>query len=315
MEQIYEVSSLTDPNDLVKNGSGPFIPDSSPPLSKEETVLAISELSIGSKMVKPTEESSMLAKKFGFGKAPLFTKADRHFVDPALSNQDIALFSFVPCADAKPNKYGVYGFAKIRGTFANIEQSDQRAAELIQKHDSIHKIYHVKVGTPFPVVLPKVSQTFAASVKDVNVKGDAKNEISRFVKDVGEEDKKVMEELKDRERQLREDVAKSPEQKAAELTPLDSYIYARKRMSDNLFVFEEHRKKLHDVKAVILQAQAEANALEESNPDVLNEYKDKYDKASKESGIDTSTDNMALMIRKNFYEKPDLDTIFSTNLI
>ncbi len=43
----------------------------------------------------------------------------------------------------KPNKYGVYGFAKIRGTFANVDESDQRALELIQKHDSVHKIYHV----------------------------------------------------------------------------------------------------------------------------------------------------------------------------
>ncbi len=61
-----------------------------------------------------------------------------------------------------------------------------------------------------------------------------------------------MEELKEREKQLKEDVSKTPEQKLNELTPLDKYIYARKRLSDNLFVFEEHRKKLHDVKKVIL---------------------------------------------------------------
>ncbi len=85
----------------------------------------------------------------------MFTRADRHYVDPPLSNQDIGLISFVPCNDAKPNKYGVYGFAKIRGTFANVDESDQRALELIQKHDSVHKIYHVKVGTPFPIVHPK----------------------------------------------------------------------------------------------------------------------------------------------------------------
>ncbi len=90
-----------------------------------------------------------------------------------------------------------------------------------------------------------------------------------------------MEELKEREKQLKEDVSKTPEQKLNELTPLDKYIYARKRLSDNLFVFEEHRKKLHDVKKVILQAELEANSLEETNPEVINQYKEKYEKAAK----------------------------------
>ncbi len=39
-----------------------------------------------------------------------------------------------------------------------------------------------------------------------------------------------MEELKEREKQLKEDVSKTPEQKLNELTPLDKYIYARKRL-------------------------------------------------------------------------------------
>ncbi len=54
-------------------------------------------------------------------------RADRHYVDPPLSNQDIGLISFVPCNDAKPNKYGVYGFAKIRGTFANVDESRSKS--------------------------------------------------------------------------------------------------------------------------------------------------------------------------------------------
>ncbi len=280
MEHIAEISSLTDPHFLRENKNS-FIPDTDPPLSKIETINALSELSIGSSQeIKNPDRKTYL--KLGFGK-PLFTRADRHYVDPPLSNQDIGLISFVPCNDAKPNKYGVYGFAKIRGTFANVDESDQRALELIQKHDSVHKIYHVKVGTPFPIVHPKISSHYAASVNEIDVKADAKNEISRFVKTAGEEDKKIMEELKEREKQLKEDVSKTPEQKLNELTPLDKYIYARKRLSDNLFVFEEHRKKLHDVKKVILQAELEANSLEETNPEVINQYKEKYEKSSKRS--------------------------------
>ncbi len=65
-------------------------------------------MSIGSSQeIKNPDRKTYL--KLGFGK-PLFTRADRHYVDPPLSNQDIGLISFVPCNDAKPNKYGVYGF-------------------------------------------------------------------------------------------------------------------------------------------------------------------------------------------------------------
>ncbi len=89
---------------------------------------------------------------------------------------------------------------------------------------------------------PKISSHYAASVNEIDVKADAKNEISRFVKTAGEEDKKIMEELKEREKQLKEDVSKTPEQKLNELTPLDKYIYARKRLSDNLLYLKNIEK-------------------------------------------------------------------------
>lgn len=296
-----QISSLTEPSEEYS-----FIPDADPPLTKDETISAISELSVGTKLY---------FKKLGFGNQPLFTKADRHYVDPVVSGQDIALFSFVPCKDAKPNKYGVYGFAKIRGSFVSIDESDKKATELIQKHDSVHKIFHVKVGAPFPVANPAVSSAFAESVKEVDVKADAKDEISRFVKEASEKDKKVMMEIKERERQLREDVAKSPEQKKSEMTALDRYIFARKKISDNLFVFVEHRKKLHDVKKIILQAEIEANEIEQESPEVLSQFIQKYKKACEESGINLSNDRMAIMIRENFENKPNLSNIFSTDLV
>jgi hypothetical protein len=223
------------------------------------------------------------------------------------------LISFVPCADAIPNKDGIYGFCKVRGTFANIHEADQRAIELIQKVDSVHKILTVKNGSPFPIINPKNSTKFSESVTKVDVKACAKDEISRFVKMSSEEDKKVMEELKEREKQLREDVARSPEEN--ECSILDKYIFARKKVSDNLFVFVEHRRKLQDMKKIIQKAQEEADEIEKSNPEVLDEYKEKYALAEKQAGIDKSNDPMAKMIRQNMFEKPNLNEIFSNNLV
>ncbi len=39
------------------------------------------------------------------------------------------------------------------------------------------KFIHVKVGTPFPIVHPKISSHYAASVNEIDVKADATNEI------------------------------------------------------------------------------------------------------------------------------------------
>ncbi len=73
-----------------------------------------------------------------------------------------------------------------------------------------------------------------------------------------------MEELKEREKQLKEDVSKRQNKKLNELTPLDKYIYARKKTSDNLFVFENIEKNYMMSKKLYFKAELEANSLEEN---------------------------------------------------
>jgi hypothetical protein len=284
-------NSLTPPTDR----TSVFVPSNTPPLNANESVEAFKELSIAQK--------------------PLFTRADRRYVDPLIKGQEIALISFVPSENAVADKHGVFGFAKIRGVFENEEKAQHRAMELIQQVDSHNKIYHVKVGSPFPIVRPSDSEKFSSDVDEVDLRAEAKNCISKFVRQAGEEDQKKMEELQERERQLREDVSKTPEQHEAEKTPLDKYIFARKKLSDNLYVFTEHRNKLHEVKAVIIKAEKEAEDIAEQFPNVLDEYKEKFDKVSKETGLDRSKDSMALMIKQYFNDKPNLQEIFGNNQV
>ncbi len=53
-------------------------------------------------------------------------------------------------------------------------------------------------------------------------------------------------------------------------------------------------------KKLYFRPELEANSLEETNPEVINQYKEKYEKAAKEAGIDKSTDAMAIMIKEIF---------------
>ena len=48
-----------------------------------------------------------------------FPEVERRYTDPVIDLQKIGLFSFVPARGAVPNNQGIYGFAKIRGNFAN----------------------------------------------------------------------------------------------------------------------------------------------------------------------------------------------------
>jgi len=260
-------------------------------------------------------ETEIAAKEMYIKPAVLFAHANRKYVDPSIHNQTIGLVSFIPHPDAVPNKDGIFGFAKVRGVYGNEEDANQKAIELIKEVDSLNKIMHVRVGYPFPIMVPTETAKFVSDVNEVDIQCEAQKTISTFVRDATEKDKKEIEYIKERERQLLEDVAKTPEQRKAELDPLDDYIFKRKKLSDNLFVFVEHRKKLQEIKKVILQAKAECDQLEASNPEVLDAYCAKYEQVASETGITEAMDNMALMIKQYFVEKPDLDAIFSTDLV
>lgn len=270
-----------------------FIPSTEPPLDKSETIAAVKALSIRGE--------------------PLFRRADRRYVDPELKGQNIALFSFMPSTGATPDSNGIFGFAKIRGVFATEDEAQSVAVSLIQKTDSANKIYWPRVGTPFPVVEPTKSERFSAAVDEVNVQAEAKNEISRFIRKAGDEDQRVMEELKAREQQLRDDVAKPISQEVD--NPLDRYIILRRKISDNTYVFTETRTKLKQMKTVILKAFEEAQQLAEEHPHVLSEFKERYEESARLSGVDKANDPMAQMIKQNFEELPDIDSLFQNNRV
>lgn len=270
-------------------GTDKFIENDDPPLSLEELKDAITELH------KPC--------------TPIFTKSDRKYVDPAILMQKIALFSFIPSPEAIPDKNGFYGFAKIRGTFATLEESDQRAIYITKNVDSVHKIYHVQVGHPFPITC---SSDYSETVKEIDIRDEAINTISHSVRESGDKDMKIMNELKEREELLRKDCSSEEPTKS---DPLDNYIISRKKIADNLFIFTEYRKKMEMIKTLILKAEAESLEIETSHPEVLQQYKEKYDEVSKKCGIDKAQDNMALMVKQYFNERPNVAEIFNNNQV
>ena len=91
----------------MSSGSTWWKPDQSvAPLTNDEAIEALKELNITSFVEK-------------------FPKIDRTFADPSISMQNYSLFSFIPAKGASPNEQGIFGFAKIRGTYQSELEASQ----------------------------------------------------------------------------------------------------------------------------------------------------------------------------------------------
>lgn len=249
-------SSLTAPED--RDIENKWKPDQSiPPLTNEETQNALNELS-----------DTTFVKKF--------PNVDRTFADPQIGMQNYSLFSFIPAKGATPNENGIFGFAKIRGTYQNDFEASQRAEFLIRNVDSYHKIYTVFTGRPFPLT---ESSKYSSEVSEVDIKKDMVKNISHSIKDKKDEELKEIREIQQREKNLVE------ESKREEVDPYDEYITQRVKKAQLTFTYLEHQKKMAEVKSLIVKTRNVLNEMDETHPTFKDSYYEKYMQARKDAGI------------------------------
>jgi len=204
-----------------------------------------------------------------------YPSTERTFADPSIPGQRLCLVSFVPSVDAKPDKDGVYGMFKVRGSYETEEECDTRAEQLIREVDSYHKIMHAFVGKPFPAT---TSSKWSADHTDIDIKKKATEVISKDIKKQRQDDKKEIDEIKDRERKLLEDVEK-------DFDPYERYIELRVKKAQLVWTYIETRKKMDEMKDSILNTREEIKELDEENPDFISSYRDKYMQARKDAGL------------------------------
>jgi hypothetical protein len=225
-----------------------------------------------------------------------YPSTDRTYADPPLSMQTIGLVSFIPAKGATPNKNGVYGFAKLRGNFSTTIEADQRAEYLIRNADSYHQIYHTYVGRPFPMT---ASSKYSAETKEIDIRKEAAESISDSIKKRKKADRREVEEIKEREKRLKEDVSKDED-------PYDRYITLRVKKAQLTWTYLEHQKKMAEVKDLIINARKDISELDEEHEDFKHNYFKKYMDARKEAGIKESKDESADNFMKYMVEDVDL---------
>lgn len=158
-----------------------------------------------------------------------YRKVNRKLVDPQISGEPkFALFSFIKSKDETD---GVFGVGKIRGAFYTQDEADARAEELIRDTDSVNSIYTCKIGFPFPLVV----KGFSDDVKEVDIRAKVEDTISLNVREKRKEDQKHIDALKEREENLKRDVAKTAEDDE------ETYIEQRAKLAHLKYAIEQHR--------------------------------------------------------------------------
>lgn len=213
---------------------------------------------------------------------PLFRAVVRVKNDPPIDKQEFALISFTPASGAVPNRHGIYGIAKIRGTAKNISKADALAERIVKEVDSVNEIYTVKVGQDFPLTkeVRFIEQTHKVDLSD------EVNEIKKVEeRKKMEDDKRNIKIIKEREKKLleeRETILKG----TYEEDPLETYTMLQVKRSQLLYVKKQKREELRNkVKPAIRKTMAEIQKLEAEHPDFKDKYYQRYMEARHSAGI------------------------------
>lgn len=234
-----------------------------PPLTDEELKYASNEL----------VDQSLVA---------LFPRIERVYKDPPLPGQTYCMHSFVPSKGATPDEKGVYGFVKCRGCFSTLEESQVVADNIIKNYDSIHRIYTSKTGEPFPVFVPGTCK--ASEEKLVDIRKHAVKTISEDIRQKQLDEKKEMDEIRQREKKLMDDSNAAQKDQYTE-NPLEVYITKHVKRANLVFAYVQGRKKLQDMQASIRNVYKEIRDMDSVHPDFAARYYDRYIEARKAAHV------------------------------
>ena len=214
-----------------------------------------------------------------------FPSVDRTYADPAVPMQNIALFSFTPAKGATPNESGVFGFAKVRGSYSTPIEAEQRAEFIIRNVDSYHQLYHLYVGRPFPITS---SSQYSAETSEVDIRKETTKAISENIKEEKNKEQKTIKEMKEREDAILAESEKARKDDglgAPDIDPYEEYITLSVKKAQLSWTFLEHLKKLKEVREIILTTRRTLEKIDKENPEFKDKYFEKYMDARKKSGL------------------------------
>lgn len=244
-----------------------------------------------------------------------FPSVDRTYADPPIHMQNIALFSFTPAKGAIPNENGVFGFAKVRGSYSTPIEADQRAEFLIRNIDSYHQLYHLYVGRPFPITS---SSKYSAETSEIDIRKETTKAISENIKEEKNKEQKTVKEMKEREDAMlaeSEKARKDDGTNIPDVDPYEEYITLSVKKAQLSWTFLEHLKKLEEVRGIIINTRETLTKMDADYPEFKNKYFEKYMDARKKSGLDEKVRDVQDNFMKYMVEDIPIPTIDTDEIL
>jgi len=236
---------------------------------------------------KPLDENETVEAVRILNQDIRFTQVDRYYADPPQPNQKIVLVSFVPSKGATPDKDNIYGMMKVRGVYATEEEANERAEFLIRNIDSYHDVFHAWVGRPFPVTA--TADDFSGSIKTIDIRKKTTELISEDILSRKRQEKREMEGIQEREKQLLEESKRASE--GLPVDPFEDYITQNVKRAQLVWTFHETKKKIQQMRDSFRSATENIRKADEDHPDFIDKYKERYMEARRSSGIADDNDS------------------------
>lgn len=215
-----------------------------------------------------------------------FPKVVRTRKDPSIAQQNYYVMTFVPSKGARPDADGCFGVMKQRGNFPTPKEAEEWCEVLIRGTDSYNENVIGYVGCDFPLTMdPK----YCLSTKEVDVRTKMDTVARDSIRSQRENDKKEMEEIQDRRRQL---LADTSEEKETAIDDLDYYVTLRVKRANIRMMQEECTKKMKECAKILTKTTSEINKMDEDHPQFVKEYTAKYRSALDAIGGDTNGSKM-----------------------
>lgn len=220
----------------------------------------------------------------------VYPAQERAFADPTIEEQEYCLVSFVPSVTAKPDKDGIYGMVKMRGTYNTLEKCDKRAEFLIREVDSVHKIYIAGVGKPFPITN---MSTFSKDINKVKIQ----DMLSQELQQEQTKEQKELEEMKEREKEILERNKKPQEELQPDIE--EQYITNRVKKAQLTWTYINTMKKLKDMQANIVSCREKIMEMDDTNPGLKDSYMERYNAALKKVNLEQETDSFIMYLEND----------------
>lgn len=237
-------------------------------------------ISVGAPDLTNVEAKEAMATLYDNSFTTKFPRVERRFADPPIHLQRFGLVSFVPSAGATPDAKGVFGFLKVRGNYDNETEAAEAAERIIRQTDSYHKIYTAYVGRPFPLT---VSSDFSKEVSEVNLQKEMSDCINEDVKRKREKEKKDIEEIKERERNLLTETKREVEDTN------EVYKTLCIKKANLCWQYIEQRKAMETMRQSIIRTRQEIKEIDDVDPVPRQTYFEEYMAARGQRGLETAT--------------------------